>query len=201
MELTNINSMGLVMMILALYCGVAIAAEYKVGDEPGWTRKVPVDYYEWASDKNFYIGDTLFFQYNTPTHDVMKVTAKNLKQCNTRNPIAVYRTGADKIELRRAGHYFFICSTPGHCQAGQKLSVVVDYKPGQNYEEEPKNPSADPRDENSPTAAPDAGETPETDPNQKNPPMAAPDAPGPSSILLPYYNAPKSAPTPKKKKD
>lgn len=48
-----------VIFFLAFGCGVATAAEYKVGDEPGWTRQIPVDYYQWASDKTFYVGDTL----------------------------------------------------------------------------------------------------------------------------------------------
>ncbi|KAJ0052268.1 hypothetical protein Pint_03324 [Pistacia integerrima] len=53
------NSMSFLMMILTLGCGVAMAVEYKVGDEPGWTRKVPVDYYQWVSGKIFYVGDAL----------------------------------------------------------------------------------------------------------------------------------------------
>lgn len=45
------------MMIFALGCGVAMAVEYKVGDEAGWTMKA--DYTQWAAGKKFHIGDIL----------------------------------------------------------------------------------------------------------------------------------------------
>lgn len=42
---------------LVLLPTIAMAAEYVVGDDKGWT--INFDYQSWAKDKTFYVGDTL----------------------------------------------------------------------------------------------------------------------------------------------
>lgn len=51
--------MSLLIMLLAFGCGVAMAMEYKVGDNNGWTIEAPINCSQWASDKTFFIGDIL----------------------------------------------------------------------------------------------------------------------------------------------
>ncbi|KAJ7007700.1 hypothetical protein NC653_006663 [Populus alba x Populus x berolinensis] len=62
-----------------------------------------VDYQDWVASKNFHGGDTLVFNYNNQFHNVKQVTHQG-------------------FEL---GHFYFICGYPGHCQAGQKIDILV----------------------------------------------------------------------------
>ncbi|KAL6195390.1 hypothetical protein ACLB2K_031009 [Fragaria x ananassa] len=43
--------------------------------------------------------------------------------------IAAYSSGSDTITLERPGHYYFLCGVPSHCDAGQKVEVVVNNLP------------------------------------------------------------------------
>ncbi|KAE8675878.1 putative Early nodulin 16 [Hibiscus syriacus] len=105
------------------------AATYTVGDTAGWT--VPTggntEFYDnWADNKNFLVGDVLVFNFVTGAHNVEEVTEAVYDSCNgTNNPISTHNTGPARITLNRLGEYHFICSVPGHCTAGQKLSVDV----------------------------------------------------------------------------
>ena len=55
----------------------------------------------------------------------MQVSREDFESCNVSSPVATYNTGRDFITLRRPGHYYYLCGVPGHCQAGQKLEVLV----------------------------------------------------------------------------
>ncbi|XP_042051691.1 mavicyanin-like [Salvia splendens] len=68
------------------------------------------------------------FKYNQQFHNVMEVSQQDYESCNSSSPIHTYTTGHDSVELTAAGRRYFICSTPGHCNAGQKLPVVVHCK-------------------------------------------------------------------------
>ncbi|KAM7258101.1 hypothetical protein ACFE04_013842 [Oxalis oulophora] len=116
---------------------VALSADYIVGDSEGWTAMGGVDYKEWASQKSFHIGDTIEFQYNNHNHNVKQVTEEDFQQCSPASPIGTYTTGSDKIVLEKAEHYYFLCGYPGHCQAGQKIDILV--KPASSP---PSNPTA-----------------------------------------------------------
>ncbi|KAK3193790.1 hypothetical protein Dsin_025100 [Dipteronia sinensis] len=105
--------------------GVSMAAVYKVGDSAGWTMMGNVDYDKWASTKNFHSGDVIVFEYDNEYHNVKQVTHEEFQSCNVGSPIAVYSSGSDSISLKRPGHYYFLCGYPGHCQAGQKVDVLV----------------------------------------------------------------------------
>lgn len=104
----------------------AAATVHKVGDDKGWTLKVKVDYSQWSADQFFAVGDTVVFEYNTNFHDVMQVTHLQFRACNASAPIATYKSGNDSIKIKTPGHHFFLCSTPGHCQAGQKVDINVE---------------------------------------------------------------------------
>lgn len=77
------------------------------------------------------------FVYNTEYHNVMQVTHKDFRSCNATSPIVTYTSGSDSITVKRPGDFFFICGSPGHCQAGQKVDIRVTlnlHAPG--YDEE-----------------------------------------------------------------
>ena len=44
---------------MALFTLSAAATVHQVGDSPGWTTLIPVDYAKWASSQKFHVGDTL----------------------------------------------------------------------------------------------------------------------------------------------
>ncbi|CAL5037978.1 unnamed protein product [Urochloa decumbens] len=103
----------------------AAGATYLVGDAAGWTHNV--DYGQWLAGKTFHAGDTLVFKYNATYHDVAWVSKGGYRHCvvSPRGRAPVYRTGYDAVRLPGAGTHYFICGSPGHCQAGMKLAVKV----------------------------------------------------------------------------
>ncbi|XP_011023469.1 PREDICTED: blue copper protein-like [Populus euphratica] len=106
-------------------CGVSMATVYQVGDSAGWTSMGQVDYQDWAANKNFHGGDSLVFNYNNQFHNVKQVTHQDFESCNATSPIATYTNGSDTVTLEKLGHFYFICGYPGHCQAGQKIDILV----------------------------------------------------------------------------
>ncbi|KAK2445384.1 blue copper protein [Trifolium repens] len=58
-------------------------------------------------------------------HTVDEVKESDYKSCTTGNSISTDSSGATTIPLKKAGKHYFICSVPGHCTGGMKLSVKV----------------------------------------------------------------------------
>ncbi|KAE9596469.1 putative cupredoxin [Lupinus albus] len=115
----------LMMMMMMLGVNVSCAEVYKVGDSDGWTIIGNVDYNNWASTKNFQLGDTIIFEYGAEFHNVMRVTHAMYQSCNASSPITTFTSGNDSIKITNQGHHFFICGIPGHCQMGQKVDINV----------------------------------------------------------------------------
>ncbi|XP_021812811.1 blue copper protein-like [Prunus avium] len=61
MALRNIATLAFFMMMA--FSGAYSSSVYRVGDSDGWTSRGLVDYNEWASTKDFHVGDTLIFAY------------------------------------------------------------------------------------------------------------------------------------------
>ncbi|PIN18247.1 hypothetical protein CDL12_09075 [Handroanthus impetiginosus] len=112
-------------LIFTTVLGFCKGFVYKVGDSVGWNVVGNVDYSSWASSKTFQVGDTLIFEFDPKDHNVLQVSRPDFHSCNTAAPIATYATGNDSVVLRRPGHYYYICSFGGHCQAGQKVDIRV----------------------------------------------------------------------------
>ncbi|GKV42764.1 hypothetical protein SLE2022_170920 [Rubroshorea leprosula] len=115
----------LVLMAEVVLLQLCQAAEYKVGDSAGWTSIGNLDYKQWAATKTFKVGDVIHFEYNPKFHNVMQVTHAMYRACNASAPLATFTTGNDSITITTQGHHLFICGTPGHCQAGQKVDINV----------------------------------------------------------------------------
>ncbi|KAJ0045029.1 hypothetical protein Pint_04139 [Pistacia integerrima] len=112
-------------LLMTTLFGVSIGAVYKVGDSAGWTAMGSVDYKKWASTKNFHVGDEIVFIYNNQFHNVKEVTHQDFQSCNATSPMATYTTGSDSITLKNHGHHYFLCGIPGHCEARQKIDIMV----------------------------------------------------------------------------
>ncbi|XVF32578.1 hypothetical protein REPUB_Repub17cG0094100 [Reevesia pubescens] len=112
-------------LLMLAFFGVSLGAVHKVGDSTGWTSLGNIDYAKWASTKTFYVGDSLLFDYNKQFHNVMQVTHNDFQSCNGTSAIASYTSGSDSLTLKRPGHFYFLCGSPGHCQVGQKVDVLV----------------------------------------------------------------------------
>ncbi|KAL0355227.1 UNVERIFIED_CONTAM: Mavicyanin [Sesamum radiatum] len=100
------------------------------------------------------------FEYNKQFHNVVRVTHKNFNACNSTSPYATWATGNDSFTVTRPGHFYFICSFPGHCQSGQKVDIRV-----------PKDHEHGPKPGPSPQSPPKLGPSPKST-----------SAPGPSSV-------------------
>ncbi|XP_073147616.1 blue copper protein-like [Henckelia pumila] len=120
----NNGIMPSLIVLVLISCSIVgvRAASYTVGDSSGWS--LGGSYGSWASDKTFAVSDTLVFNY-APGHTVDEVSANDYKTCSASNSISTDSSGATSITLKTAGTHYFICSVPGHCGGGMKLSVNV----------------------------------------------------------------------------
>jgi plastocyanin len=108
--------------------GPRLPMTYTVGDALGWN--VPsngsnVGYQNWASDKDFMVGDTLVFNYVNRTHNVAEVTKQGYNSCNTSSPISLNTNPPTRITLNTTGVHYFTCTFPRHCNLGQQLAINV----------------------------------------------------------------------------
>ena len=69
------------------------------------------------------------FNYNPIAHSVLQVSQSDYTGCVITSPVEKYTSGNDTVKLAGGTTYYFICGTPGHCSAGQKLSVATTGTP------------------------------------------------------------------------
>ncbi|XP_010514244.1 PREDICTED: early nodulin-20-like [Camelina sativa] len=99
---------------------------YKVGDSKGWRVYNSYYYYKWSKNKQFRVGDTLYFEYNKDLSDVREISDDlEFKSCESNSTVAVYKTGHDLVKLTKPGVHYFVSLKTGLCQAGIKLRVTV----------------------------------------------------------------------------
>ncbi|KAL6533831.1 hypothetical protein OROHE_013664 [Orobanche hederae] len=79
----------------------------------------------WAEKSRFRVGDSLVLKYNGSGDSILQVTPGDYVTCNTSSPIEKYTGGINTVKLERSGPYYFVSGGKGHCQKGQKLTVVV----------------------------------------------------------------------------
>ncbi|KAG6607680.1 Basic blue protein, partial [Cucurbita argyrosperma subsp. sororia] len=82
------------------------ATTFVVGDSNGWNLGVE----GWPNGK---------IQRSQP---LVAVDEGGYRSCIAPRGAKVFNSGKDEITLSR-GNSFFICTTPGHCQAGMKITI------------------------------------------------------------------------------
>ena len=65
------------------------------------------------------------WKYDGGKDSVLQVSKEDYGACNTAKPIKEYNDGNTKVKLDRPGPFYFISGAKGHCEEGQKLTVVV----------------------------------------------------------------------------
>ncbi|CAE6081766.1 unnamed protein product [Arabidopsis arenosa] len=114
-------SIIMVVLIIMGMLGESVASVHKVGGSAGWTILGKVDYNTGAEAKLM----EWVFVYNRQFHNVKQVSRRDFLSCNATSAMATYTSGSDTVALTKPGHLYFLCGFPGHCQAGQKLHVLV----------------------------------------------------------------------------
>lgn len=117
------------------------------------------------------------FKYNKAMHDVRQVSHEDFQSCKAKAPIEEYTTGMDSITLKMAGHHYFLCGIPGHCQVGQKVEINV--LPGASSPGE--SPAPSPNDNGSPAPSPSHTESPAPSPGHTGSSTPPPSSGGSSS--------------------
>ncbi|KAI4998398.1 chemocyanin-like [Hordeum vulgare subsp. vulgare] len=108
--------LALVLLCVLLHGEFAESKVYTVG----WA----VSSGGWPRGKRFRAGDVLLFKYGRGAHNVVAVNAAGYKSCSAARGSRTYNSGSDRVTLSRGTNYF-ICSVPGHCQAGMKMAVTA----------------------------------------------------------------------------
>ncbi|CAI0414012.1 unnamed protein product [Linum tenue] len=117
-------SMIAAVAVLAVLAPTMVSAkQYVVGDDKGWTKDF--DYTTWTAGKQFFVGDSLVFNYAQGGHNVFKVNGTDFMQCSKPLVGAPLTTGSDEIPLKTTGRKWYICGVAGHCASGQKLVITV----------------------------------------------------------------------------
>ncbi|XP_021808970.1 cucumber peeling cupredoxin-like [Prunus avium] len=160
---------------------VGAANTYEVGDALGWIVPPPGTYATWASNKTFTVGDVLVFKFSSGNHDVAEVTKAAYDSCNATSPNSMETNGPANLTLSTSGEHYYICTFPGHCTGGQKLSINVTGTSSPAPAPAPSTSSPPPSPSPSPPAAVPAPAPSTSSP----PPPASVPAPAPSTSSPP----------------
>ncbi|XP_045786680.1 blue copper protein-like [Trifolium pratense] len=178
----NLNALVFVLLTVAtLLHGSLAQTKHVVGDTTGWT--IPTGgaqfYTNWASKKTFTVGDTLVFNFASGAHDVSKVTKTAYDGCDGTTTLSKVTNSPASVTLNETGQQYFLCSIPGHCSAGQKISINV-VKASTSPVAAPKPSATPPKASVTPVAAP----TPATAVSPAPAPTA--DSPAPATGAVTY---------------
>ncbi|KAJ0961853.1 hypothetical protein J5N97_029681 [Dioscorea zingiberensis] len=110
-------------IVLSVNIPSSIATVYTVGDSAGWD--ISANLLSWTSNKTFYVGDVLLFQYSR-YHSLNEVNKEGFDTCNTSNTLLTGNTGNSSVTLTAPGEKYFICGVFSHCLGGMKLKVQVN---------------------------------------------------------------------------
>ncbi|KAI4363840.1 hypothetical protein MLD38_020007 [Melastoma candidum] len=117
------------MLVLVLIVMVVLprcdGREFVVGGKDGWVSRPSECYNHWAERNRFQVNDTLLFKYGKGNDSVLVVSKNDYYTCNTANPIQSLADGNSIFRFDRSGPFYFISGIPDHCNAGQRLPIVV----------------------------------------------------------------------------
>ncbi|KAM1044409.1 hypothetical protein ACFX13_036287 [Malus domestica] len=109
---------NVLLLFLFLTIVSAQTTTFTVGDKSGWSFNVE----NWTDGKKFKAGDELVFNYDRSLHNVAVVDANEYSSCSASSSSKAFTTGKDRVKLSKGLNYF-ICTVPGHCDGGVKISV------------------------------------------------------------------------------
>merc|ERR1712071_183248 len=122
--LMALTRMLITIAIIAIGLSPALATDYLVGDQKGWTLQF--DYKGWAADKQFHVGDKLKFVYPKGAHNVITVDQNAFDKCIIPTTGEKLTSGNDVISLDTPGKKWYICGVGKHCELGnQKIEINV----------------------------------------------------------------------------
>ncbi|CAM6021031.1 unnamed protein product [Sphagnum balticum] len=101
--------------------GAAAGTRYTVSWNYPYSR---TSFANWNKGTSYVVGDSIQFVYNAEAHNVVRVNKQQYDLCDSAGAVT-HTDGATVFNLERPGRYFFMCSIPGHCQAGMKLALQV----------------------------------------------------------------------------
>ncbi|KAI5393704.1 early nodulin-like protein 1 [Lathyrus oleraceus] len=122
------SSSSLLLLFVLFAFAAAAPKDYILGGKPdAW--KVPSSESDslnkWAESVRFHIADHLLFTYEAGKDSVLQVSKEDYVSCNISNPIKKYNDGKTKVRFDRSGPYYYISGEKGHCEKGEKVTVVV----------------------------------------------------------------------------
>ncbi|XP_008231365.2 PREDICTED: lamin-like protein [Prunus mume] len=116
--------MILMVMIRVLHIECRQPVLHRVGGGR-FTWAPNIDFTEWSSQENFYVGDWLYFGFDKHIYNVLEVNKTSYDNCIDKDFIYnVTRGGRDVFNLTEANTYFFL-SGRGYCFEGMKVTVQV----------------------------------------------------------------------------
>ncbi|XP_065050159.1 early nodulin-like protein 4 [Musa acuminata AAA Group] len=98
---------------------------FDAGGRDGWVLHSSESYGDWAKRNRFQVADTIVFKYEKGEDSVLVVSKQDYDAYDVSKPIQKLDGGDSVFKFDRSGPFYFISGTPGNCQRGQKLVVVV----------------------------------------------------------------------------
>ncbi|KAL3739176.1 hypothetical protein ACJRO7_020557 [Eucalyptus globulus] len=128
---------GKVVMIVAVLVMLGVRGSGAEGRKPvlhrvgggqnTWTPSV--NFTNWSSHEQFYVGDWLYFGFDKTQYNVLEVNETSYDKCIDTDFITnVTKGGRDVFNLIDAKPYYFICGR-GYCFNGMKVAVNVTVAP------------------------------------------------------------------------
>ncbi|CAN1844461.1 G-type lectin S-receptor-like serine/threonine-protein kinase At2g19130 [Linum perenne] len=125
----NHHFITLAVAATALLNSVTSGFRYIIGDSI-WAVPPSSDFYSsWSFSHNFYVGDSIVFEFGIELFNVIQVMRNDYESCIADAPLKVYRSSPAVIELTYKGAFYYICNVSNYCDLGQKVSIVVFQRP------------------------------------------------------------------------
>lgn len=116
----------LIVASVGLLHGAYAANTYTVGGGLGWIVPPNSTYYEeWASQRTFQIGDSIFFNSTTGTHTATQVSTKEEYDNCTKTGLVLKVGFGVGVTFNENGTHYFLCSEGTHCEQGQKMIIKI----------------------------------------------------------------------------
>ncbi|KAB5520123.1 hypothetical protein DKX38_024442 [Salix brachista] len=97
---------------------------YVGGGKETW--RPDVNFSEWSSRQNIYVGDWLYFGFDKKLYNVLEVNKTGYEGCNDMGFIKnITKGGRDVFQVIEAKKYYFI-NGGGYCLGGMKVAINVE---------------------------------------------------------------------------